>query len=58
MLYDSQLEQLILFVLDILYKDGLCANADIIQQYFKTIGIKPLPSLNRISKILVRIMQS
>ena len=58
MLYDTQLEQLISFILKLLYEDGLCADAVVIQQYFKTIGIKPLPSLYHISRILTKIMRN
>ena len=57
MLSDKQLEQLISFILDALYNDGVCTDAVEIRNYIKWINLRPVPPLNRIADILTKIMR-
>jgi len=58
MLTDKDLEDLILFVLDALYRDSFSdADTPTMLAYFRRIGIRPLPDKKRVTKVLTRILE-
>ena len=55
---DNELEKLIINILKIIYRDGIAVDAPIVLEGLKRAGIKKLPSLFHIARILKKIMKT